>query len=144
MGFGAIGIYAYLHEIDPCSQTLKSFNWIPLVAIVFQIIMRSAAILPMMNTLMNELYPTEIRTLAIGITQSALLISGFVTVKVFPDLKELIGLPSLCIFYFFIGVLMIIWGAISIPDNRGKSLVKVEEQQEKKPNDNHGYNSEDA
>ena len=106
--------------------------------------MRSAAILPMMNTLMNELYPTEIRTLSIGITQSALLISGFVTVKVFPDLKELIGLPSLCIFYFFIGVLMIIWGAISIPDNRGKSLVKVEEQQEKKPNDNLGYNSEDA
>ena len=146
--FCAISIYTYLHKVYPDSHKLEWFGWIPLAAISMQVIMRSAAILPVLNTLMNELYPTEIRTLSIGITQSILLIGGFVTVKIFPDLNNLMGLPSLCILYSVVGVLMILWGLKSIPDNRGKSLVKVEElyeknreAMEKTVNDNLGFTS---
>ena len=153
LAFCAISIYTYLNKVYSDSHILEWFGWIPLAAIVIQVTMRSAAILPVLNTLMNELYPTEIRTLSIGITQSILLIGGFVTVKIFPDLNNLMGLPSLCILYSVVGVLMILWGLKSIPDNRGKSLVKVEELFEKTKktmektisinvNDNLGYASE--
>ena len=95
------------------------------------VIMRSAATLPMLNTLNNELYPTEIRTICIGITQTMLLASGFISVKMFIDLRNLLGLPGMCILYSVICLTVIIWGAIKIPDNRGKSLVKVEDHLQK-------------
>ena len=124
--FGFIGTFAYLQNIYPNSETLQYFGWIPLASITVQIIMRSAGILPVMNTLMNELFPTEIRTSSIGICQCLILICGFVTIKVFQDLIELISLSGVCIIYGAIGVVAVIWGAIFIPDNRGKSLVKIE------------------
>ena len=73
------------------------------------------------------MFPTEIRTLSIGLTQSAFLISGFITVKTFPALEESIGLGGVCLLYASICFLLLLWGAYTIPDNRGKSLVKVEE-----------------
>ena len=106
--------------------------------------MRSGTTLPVLNVLNSELYPTEIRTLSIGITQTMLLTSVFISVKIYPNLKDLMGLPCLCILYSLICIFVIIWGAKTIPDNRGKSLVKVEELHEKKSNDNLGYNSEEA
>ena len=124
--FGFIGTFAYLQRIYPESETLQYFGWIPLASITVQIIMRSAGILPVMNTLMNELFPTEIRTSSIGICQCLILICGFVTIKVFQDLIKLISLSGVCIIYGSIGVIAIIWAAMFIPDNRGKSLVKIE------------------
>ena len=61
-----------------------------------------------------------------------MLASGCSSVKVFPELKGLIGLPGLCTIYSIAGIVAMIWGALTIPDNRGKSLVKVEESLEKK------------
>ena len=144
LGFVAIGSFTLLSEYYPESQTLKDFGWITFAAIVAQIVMRSAGVLPMLHTLLNELYPTEIRTLSIGLTQSALLISGFSCVKVFKQLINLIGYPALCTVYTVIGVFIIIWASITIPDNRGKSLVKVEEHQDKPARDNLGFDSDNA
>jgi len=124
--FGFIGTFAYLQRIYPESETLQYFGWIPLASITVQIIMRSGGILPVMNTLMNELFPTEIRTSSIGICQCLTLTCGFVTIKVFQDLIKLISLSGVCIIYGSIGVIAIIWAAMFIPDNRGKSLVKIE------------------
>ena len=124
--FGFIGTFAYLQRIYPESETLQYFGWIPLASITVQIIMRSGGILPVMNTLMNELFPTEIRTSSIGICQCLTLTCGFVTIKVFQDLIKLISLSGVCIIYGSIGVIAIIWAATFIPDNRGKSLVKIE------------------
>ena len=77
------------------------------------------------------MFPMAIRTLSIGITQSAFLISGFVSVKIFPTLENAIGLGYVCVIYSSICFLVILWGSFTIPDNRGKSLVKVEENTRK-------------
>ena len=46
----------------------------------------------------------------------------------YPHVKEVIGIHG--VFYFFaaISLLCTIWGFIKIPETRGKSLVKVEEE----------------
>ena len=38
------------------------FGWVPLVAIIVTVVMRSGGILPILRVLQNELYPTEIRS----------------------------------------------------------------------------------
>ena len=113
------------------SSTIEMFNWIPLVGMIMVNVLRGAGIEPVIHILINEMFPTEIRTLSIGLTQSAFLISGFTTVKTFPALEESIGLGGVCLLYASICFLLLLWGAYTIPDNRGKSLVKVEENSAK-------------
>ena len=109
------------------TSNIELFSWIPLVGIIIINVLRGAGIEPVIHILINEMFPTEIRTLAIGITQSGFLLSGFTSVKMFPTLKESLGLDGTCLLYSLISFFVILWGAYTIPDNRGKSLVKVEE-----------------
>ena len=113
------------------SSAIEMFSWIPLVGMIMVNVLRGAGIEPVIHILINEMFPTEIRTLSIGLTQSAFLISGFTTVKTFPALEESIGLGGVCLLYASICFLLLLWGAYTIPDNRGKSLVKVEENSAK-------------
>ena len=123
-----IGLFAYLKD----SYDLNGFAWIPLVAILLTLISRGIGTLPVIFTLINEIFPTEIRTQSYGITQTISLLVTSITLVLYPTLKNTFGFHGLCIFYSAIGILSSIWGAVTIPDNRGKSLVKVEESYEKK------------
>ena len=60
LAMSTIGIYVYFPDY------LSDHSWIPLVMIIIIVIMRASGILPIMYVLMNELYPTEIRTQSIG------------------------------------------------------------------------------
>ena len=111
-------------------SSLDKFSWIPLVVLVLTIWARAAGILPIIQGLMAESYPTDIRTESIGITQAIFLINGALCIKFFPEIKGAIGLSNCCFIYGAIGLFNCFWGTVTIPDNRGKSLVKVEEMYE--------------
>lgn len=125
-----IGLFAYFREFQPDLPYLQEFSWVPLVMIMTVITMKAAGILPVLQTLMAEVYPTEIRTQGIGITQACFLASGAIGIRLFPEMKLGIGLYGLCFVYAGFGILSSLWGLYTIPDNRGKSLVKVEEMYE--------------
>lgn len=125
LGFVTIGIFAYLHEYHTIPWYLK---WTPLVSTVAVITKQAVGTIPVLNVLGNESYPTELRTLAISVTESGFLLIGAIVTKTFPDLKNGLGLPSAIGCYALMHVLSIIWGYFFIKDNRGKSLVKVEEE----------------
>ncbi len=94
--------------------------------------MRTIGVLPVIHLLRNESFPTDIRTLAIGILQSAQMLFGAASVKFFPDLLHFMGLHGVFFVYAGCSLIIAIWGWISIQDNRGKSLIKVEESYDKK------------
>ena len=126
LGFVIIGILAYLHE---CNTILPWYlKWTPLLSIVAVITKQAVGTLPVLNVLANESYPTELRTLAISVTESGFLLIGAIVTKTFPDLKNGFGLPFAIGCYALMHVLSIIWGYFFIKDNRGKSLVRVEEE----------------
>ena len=102
--------------------------------------MRSIGILPVLHSLLSEVFPTEIRTLSIGLVQASNLVSGVICVKFFPEMKNLMGLYGLFFFYGASGVASCLWGLKTIPDNRGKSLIKVEEMYEKKVDEDQNMN----
>ena len=78
-------------------------------------------------TLMGELYPTEIRTLAVGLTDSFRYLIGALAIKFYPEMKSAMSLHGLIYLYAGFNVINIFWGYFTIPDNRSKSLVEVEE-----------------
>ena len=123
-----IGIFAFLNQ----TYDLQNFAWVPLFAVNLTILSRGIGTLPVIFTLMNETFPTEIRTQAIGISETIAMGFGSLNISLYPVMKNTFGFHMTCYFYAAMGTLNAIWGAITIPDNRGKSLVKVEEFYEKK------------
>ena len=67
IAIGALGIYVCLKNYYPEDETVKYFSWsLPFISTVVIVVMRGAAIFPMLYLLVSELFPTEIRSLAIG------------------------------------------------------------------------------
>ena len=133
---GALCVFSYF-KIDQESE-LDQFAWIPLASIIVVIIMRAIGSLPVMHTLVNELYPTDIRTHAIAITDTIGIGVSAINLKMFPELKNALGYFGMFGFYTSMGVVMAFWGLLTIKDNRGKSLVKVEESYENKVSSRRG------
>ena len=62
--------------------------------------------------------------LSLGITEALYLASEGVGVKLFPEMRNSMGLCGVCLLYASMGYLNVIWGGVSIPDNRGKVIHK--------------------
>ena len=124
LSMGVMGTYFAVHYTYPEST---KFSWIPLAMITSQFSIKSFSLLPVMSTLVGELFPTEIRALGVGMVQSSYFASGALIVKLYPDLKSVMGLHGLLYFYMGIGIFNSIWGYLTIPDNRSKTLTEVEE-----------------
>ena len=54
-------------------------------------------------------------------------LTGATSLKLYPDLKHLIYDQGVFLIYAVMGLICALWGVFTMPDNRGKSLVKVEE-----------------
>lgn len=128
MGFLSLCVYLVNRQDD----LDEFFGWIPIISILTMIVMKGIALLPVMTILLNELYPTEIRSQAVALTETIAMAMGAASLTIYPHVKSWIGLDGACLFYCIMGLLSTAWGALTITDNRGVSLVKIEESMKKK------------
>jgi hypothetical protein len=75
---------------------------------------------------MGEIFPSDIRSLAIGITLSLGLCISTVNILIYPYLIEKLQFHGTFYLYTVIAFMTMLWGMFNIPDNRGLSLAKVE------------------
>ena len=120
-------VYAYIYETTPESSNIESLGWIPLVTILITQLMRSSGILPILDMLDSELYPTEIRTESLGITRAMIFAMAGLSTFLYPFLVTAIGLYGVFSYFTLVSMFVTAWGFLTIPDTRGQSLVKVEE-----------------
>ena len=116
--------YFTLYNLNP--DFYQIFSWIPMTMFFLEYVARSTLIENVIFTLLGESFPTEIRTLAVGITTSSVYLAAGCVIKLYPEMKATMGMDGLCYFYFTIILVNIIWGYLSIPDNRSKTLVEIE------------------
>ena len=131
-----VGIFVCLQMLYPDLPNLEMFSWIPFLIAIVPAIMRAIGIIPVLHSLLSELFPTEIRTQAIGLVQACDWGSGAISMNFFPQMKDYFTFYGLFFFYGSTGLFNCIWGLKTIPDNRGRSLIKVEEMYEEKGGDN--------
>ena len=84
----------------------------------------------MIHILSGESYPTDIRPLCVGVTHSISSILGAINVKTYPYQLETMQFHGTFYMYAAANFAAVLWGAFTIPDNRGLSLAKVEENYE--------------
>ena len=125
-------IYVFIYETSPNSIEITSIGWIPLVTMLITQLMRSSGILPILDMLDSELYPTEIRTESLGVTRSTIFTVAGISTFLYPFVVQAIGLYGVFAYFTILSLFCTIWGFLSIPDTRGQSLVKIEELFEKK------------
>ena len=123
----SIATFSYLSQ-SSYKDLLDGLGWLPVAFVSASIGAFAIGVFPILQLLNGELYPTDIRSLAIGLTMALARISEMSNVLVYPYLLQ--GLTFYGAFYLYscTALLVMIWGILKIPDNRGLTLAKVEEK----------------
>ena len=123
----SIATFSYLSN-SSYKDLLVGLGWLPVAFVTAAVGAFAIGVFPILQLLNGELYPTDIRTLAIGITMALARISEMSSVLVYPYLVQALNFYGAFYFYTFTASLVMIWGVLKIPDNRGLTLAKVEEK----------------
>ena len=86
--------------------------------------------LRVVHILSVESYPTDIRPLCVGIVHSIASALGAINIKTYPYQLEMLGFHGAFYIFAASNFAAVVWAAFTIPDNRGLSLVKVEQNYE--------------
>ena len=106
----------------------NSYGWIPLVCVISAMSFQTIGVLVVIQLLLAESFPTEIRSYACGICGAATALNTFGATKLFPILQENMGFHGTFWLYGSVMASCTVFGAFSIPENRGQSLVKTEDK----------------
>ena len=99
-------------------------------AIICMLIAHALGCLPVVHVLSGESYPTDIRPLCVGIVHSIASALGAINIKTYPYQLEMLGFHGAFYIFAASNFAAVVWAAFTIPDNRGLSLVKVEQNYE--------------
>ena len=100
-------------------------GWIPLFGFVL-ITLCHPLILGIILILIGELFPTDIRTVSIGIVRGLVSLVLAFSTKLFPILSEKLHFYGLNYYYAAFALVLTIWGMVTIKDIDRLSLVEIE------------------
>ena len=124
----SLATFSYLkNNLEAADNSfLDNLGWLPVVFVISIVSAQSIGVYPVLQLLMVELFPSDIRSLATGLTLSATFSNLTASILVYPFMMESFHFYGTFYFYAAIGVVAMLWGVFKIPDNRGLSLAKVE------------------
>ena len=88
-------------------------------------------ILPILGLLICELFPTEIRATASGLTRSIGYLAMMANLKLFPMAVNSLGFHYVVYFYAVITALLAAWGFLTIKNTDELNLVEIQKMRKK-------------
>ena len=101
-------------------------DWIPLLGF-FIVTACHSVVMGIILVLLGELFPTDIRTISIGIVTGVETLTLAFATEIFPVLLEWLHFYGLNFYYAAVCLLMTIWGMMTIKDIDHLSLVEIEQ-----------------
>ena len=102
-----------------------NWKWVPLTMFVLNYFCMPF-LFSIIWTLVGEMFPSESRNFAAGLAECFAYSMNFVLLKTYVQMKRSMGLHGIFFFFARISSLCAIYASLTIPDNRGKSLSKIE------------------
>ena len=124
---GAMGTYSYIFN-DPNTPSTHPYGWVPVACVVLLKSFQTVGFGAVITVLLAESFPTEIRSYASGICGAFTAINVFGATKLYPWFLETLGMHGTFWMYGAVMVLEVGYGAWSIPENKGESLVTTEDK----------------
>lgn len=122
----AMGTYAYFNDDHP--DATNYYGWVPIVCVLLLNSFQIIGVMSVVQLLLAESFPTEIRSYASGIVGASTAINMFGATKLYPSFLANLGLHGTFWMYGAVMFIEVIYGALSIPENKGESLVKTEDK----------------
>ncbi|CAD6236024.1 GSCOCG00008055001-RA-CDS [Cotesia congregata] len=117
-----LGVFFYLkyHSYD-----VSSVNWLPLIALSAFSILYCLGMGPAPFVVMSEIFSSDISALASSIALLFMGLMGFINMKTFPFLVDLIGIHSNFFLSALVGLLTLIVITCMLPETKGRSLQSI-------------------
>lgn len=109
-------------------RLLKNIPYLPVIAIVSFIVLSTLGLYTLPFFMISELFPQKVRGPASGLTVAVGMFFAFLCIKMYPDMKAMIGTSSSFVFFSimsFMAMLFIYW---TLPETRRRTLLEIEEQ----------------
>ena len=118
------GIYFYLQDV--AKLDVSSLSWLPTSGIMLFLLMSPVGIFTLPYVLLGELFPTNIKEIAVSLASLYDGIMAFIVTKYFAPLSEIWG--AYTSFWFFAGVCIL--GALFVifvlPETKGKTFAEIQ------------------
>ena len=122
----AVSIQSHLMEaFSPTPGWLVNKDWVPLAGF-FIVTACHPLIMGIFLILVGEVFPTDIRSVSIGIVNALQCLVLAFSTKAFPLLLEWLHFYGLNYYYSALSLAMTIWGMVTIKDIDKLSLVEIE------------------
>ena len=115
-----------MEALSPIPKWLTNMGWVPLLGFII-ITICLPIILGIILILIGELFPTDIRTVSIGVVRGTQYLALALATKLFPILSESLHFYGLNYYYAAFALALTIWGMVTIKDIDQLSLVEIEQ-----------------
>merc|ERR1712059_168085 len=113
---------------DQQLSQLRPHGWVPVACVISVNAFRTVGFMAVVQLLLAESFPTEIRSYASGLCGAFSAMNMFGATKLYPYFVDGLGFHGTFWMYGLVMVVEVIYGAFSIPENKGQSLVKTEDK----------------
>ena len=104
-----------------------AFDWLSLVIATIPPACIPIGLLPVLNILTSELFPTEIRNISVGIVKAVTYVAAYINMTAYPlILSSANGFLELMLGYGAIAAFMTVWAIITVTETDNMSLVEIE------------------
>ena len=115
-----------MEALSPNPQWLLKLEWVPLFGFIV-ITICLPIVLGIILILIGELFPTDIRTVSMGVVRAMQYLALALSTKLFPVLSDLLYFHGLNYYYAAFALTLTIWGMATIKDIDQMSLVEIEQ-----------------
>ena len=121
-----VGICNQLKDVTNGSPFETTMDWIYLTIAIIPTAWQSFGILPVLNILLAELFPTDIRNISVGIVMAVTYIATYCTLMAYPIISSADAFHWLMYVYGVISLFMTVWAIFTVEETDSMSLVEIE------------------
>ncbi|XP_011267482.1 facilitated trehalose transporter Tret1-2 homolog [Camponotus floridanus] len=124
----ALGLYFYLKEVQHADDVVAQISWLPIVALIIYISTYSVGWGPLPWAVMGEMFASNVKAKASGITVSVCWFLAFLATKFSKNLETAFG--NYVLFWMFgaFCILSILFTVFLLPETKGKSLKQIQNE----------------
>ena len=131
-----MGIFSKLKDAADVSPFETTMDWLYLIVAVIPPACESLGVLPTLNILLAELFPTDIRNISAGVVRAVAYLAAYCNMMAYPMISSANAFFELMLGYGTICAFMAMWAITTVKDVDNMSLVEIENSYRKQKADN--------
>lgn len=126
VAFLMLGIDYQLLDLGFDSKDQK-FQWLPIISIIMFQMSLAVGIMPVPSTLISEMFPPNIKSMATCLVNMTSAAFAFLTSKTYQPLVDLLTEKYVFWLYSLLMIFLMIYSIVVLPETKGKSLPEIQE-----------------